>query len=225
MEQPLFHVVLQGRKVGPYDRRTIVGMRIKKALTSDHVLIDSSGVQLTVADLIGRRPRSNDFQPNRTGGFSIVQATYPASLTGVQGKGMDIPRFRGEVEARVQTEVLRIAGRFRKFPGWKEDRVKLPLKDIVHARIKGSQLDLWLRTEKTPELQRISLELFTPEAAGELADWLPAATPWPEADGSGPASLPAALPVPDHRLLWASVAGVVAVVGVVMAVLMTRRLY
>lgn len=225
MEQPLFHVVLEGRKVGPYDRRTIVGMRIKKTLTSDHVLIDSNGAQLTVADLIGRRPRSNDFNPNRTGGFSLVQATYPASLVGVQGKGLEIPRFRGEVEARVQTEVLRIAGRYRKFIGWKEDRVKLPLQDIVHARVKSSQVDLWLRAAQGGELQRISLELFTPEAAGELADWLPNATPWPEPSGSGPASLPAALPATDHRVLWISVAAVVVVVGVVLAVLMSRRLY
>ena len=80
MDNPVYHVVLEGRTIGPYDRRTIVGMRIKKTLTSDHVLIDSGGAQLTVADLIGRKPRSNDFHPNRTGGFSLVQATYPASL-------------------------------------------------------------------------------------------------------------------------------------------------
>lgn len=224
-QQPVFHVVLEGRKVGPYDRRTIVGMRIKKTLTSDHVLIDSDGAQLTVADLIGRRPRSNDFHPNRTGGFSTVQATYPGSLVGVQGSGMQIPRFRGEVEARVQTEVLRIAGRFRQLLGWREDRVKLPLKDIVHARVKGSQLDLWLRTGQAEGLQRISLELFTPEAAGELAEWLPAATPWPDDSGSGPASLPAPLPTLDHRVLWVSVGSVVVVVGVVLAVLMSRRMY
>lgn len=226
MEQPLFHVVLQGRKVGPYDRRTIVGMRIKKALTSDHVLVDSDGAQLTVADLIGGRPRSNDFHPNRTGGFSVVQATYPASLVSVEGKGLEIPRFHGEVEARVQTEVLRIAGRFRKLLRWKEDRVKLPLADILHARVQGSQVDLWLRTGQSAPLQRISLELFTPEAAGELADWLPAATPWPEPpSGSGRGSLPAPLPGYDHRVLWVSVASIAVVVGVVIAVLMSRRVY
>ena len=30
--------MLEGRQVGPYDRRTIVGMRIKNTLTSDHLL-------------------------------------------------------------------------------------------------------------------------------------------------------------------------------------------
>lgn len=225
MEQPLFHVVLQGRKVGPYDRRTVVGMRIKKTLTSEHVLIDSSGQQLTVADLIGRRPRSNDFNPTRTGGFSIVQAVYPASLAAVEGRGIDIPRFKGEIEARVQTEVLRLAGRFRSGLGWKEDRVKVPLKDIVHARVKASQLDLWLRVAQDRPLQRLSLELFTPEAAGELADYLPEATPWPETPGNEPESLPAAPAGPDHRMLWVSVGSIVVVVGVVLAVLIMRRIY
>jgi len=35
VDQTIYHVLLEGRKVGPYDRRTIVGMRIKKTLTSD----------------------------------------------------------------------------------------------------------------------------------------------------------------------------------------------
>jgi hypothetical protein len=183
LEQPLYHVVLEGNKVGPYDRRTIVGMRIKHTLTSDHVLIGTDGTQLTVADLIGTRPRGGDFNPNRTTGLSIVQATYPASLLFVQGPGMRIPPFRGEVEARVQTDALRIAGRFRQGLGWKEDRVKLPLHDIVHARVSGSEVELGLRSGGGA-LQHLGLELFTPALAGEFVGWLPEAVPWPE--GSAP---------------------------------------
>ena len=99
--------------MGPYDRRTIVGMRIKKALTSDHVLIGADGGRMKVADLI-HRPRPASFNPERSGSFSLVQATYAASLLHVEGRGMDIPRFKGEIEARVQSDVLRLAGRFRK---------------------------------------------------------------------------------------------------------------
>lgn len=221
-EQPLFHVVLEGRRVGPYDRRTIVGMRIKKTLSSEHVLVDDQGMELTVADLIGRRPRSNDFSPNRTGGFSIVQATYPASLVEVGGKGHDIPRFRGEIEARVQGDVLRVAGRFRKGLRWKEDRVKLPLSDMVHARVTGSQVELWLRVGPGKPLQRVALELFTPETAGELVEWLPNATPYPDLVlDAEPPDKPAA----GFRLMLLSVLSLVVVVGVVLAVLMGRRLY
>lgn len=220
MEQPLFHVMLGGRKVGPYDRRTIVGMRIKETLTSDHVLIDSDGLQLSVADLIGRAARSNEFNPNRTGGFSIVQATYPASLAGVAGRGLEIPRFKGEVEARLQNDALRVAGRFRQGFGWKEGRVKLPLGEIIRAGTRGSRLELGLGREGQA-LQRVTLELFTPDAATELASRLPSALPWPED------ALAAAPRIRGggHYLMWVPVLGVAAVVVVVLAVLMSRRMY
>jgi hypothetical protein len=224
VDQTIYHVLLEGRKVGPYDRRTIVGMRIKKALTSDHVLIGTDGGQLTVAELIGQPPPKS-FNPDRSGSFSVVQATFTAGLLEVEGKGIAIPRFKDEVEARVQGDVLRIAGRFRHGLGWKEDRVKLVLKDVVHARIKGSVVELWLRPAKPgAAMQRVALELFTHEAAGELVDWLPAATPWPEANAAASEGRKA-----DHRMLWTVGGGlavvVVVVVVLVLVVLLQRRVY
>jgi hypothetical protein len=227
VDQPVFYVVLEGRTVGPYDRRTIVGMRIKKTLTSEHVLIDTGGLQLTVADLIGRRPRSNDFHPNRTGGFSIVQATYPGSVLDVQGEGFDIPAFRDEVEVRVQADVLRIAGRYPTgLFGWREGRIKLPLQDIVHTRVRGSRVDLWLRAGRA-EMQRMALELFTNDTAADLVRWLPQATPWPEPVAELVPAHAAHAPVaaPAAQVLWVSLASVVLVVGVVLTVLMIRRVY
>jgi hypothetical protein len=207
--------MLDDRKLGPYDRRTIVGMRIKKTLTSDHVLLGTDGSQLTVRDLIGRREKA-DFQPQRTGNFSLVQATYPASLRFVAGQGMAIPAFKGEIEVRVQTDVLRVAGRFRQGLGWKDDRVKLPLQDIVHARVQGTEVELGLRSGASTSLQRIRLELFTPEAAGELADWLPAAKPWPTSIGQD-------APAGNGKLLWAAVAATAAVLTALVAVALARR--
>jgi hypothetical protein len=213
VDQPLFHVLLEGRKVGPYDRRTIVGMRIKKTLTSDHVLIGVDGTQLTVADLIGRPP-SKPFNSERSGSFSIVHAVFPASLLEVEGKGVDIPVFKGEVEARVQADVLRLAGRFRSGLGWKEDRVKLVLKDVAHARVKASQVEFWLRGAGKAGLQRVCLELFTPEAAGDLVEWFTSATPYP-----GSAAGPAAAARPgEHRGMWVAAAGI-ATVAIVFVVL------
>ncbi|NNU42661.1 hypothetical protein [Ramlibacter montanisoli] len=46
---------------------------------------------------------------------------------------------------RVQTKVLRVSGRFREGRDWKEDRVKFPLQDIAHARLRGTVVDLWVR--------------------------------------------------------------------------------
>lgn len=220
MDKTIYHVLLEGRKVGPYDRRTIVGMRIKKTLTSEHVLIGIDGSQLTVAELIGQRP-DKPFSSDRSGSFSVVRATFAASLLEVEGKGAAIPAFKGEVEARVQPGVLRIAGRFRHGLRWREDRVKLPLKDVMHARVNNSQVDLWLRAPESRPLQRVSLELFTPESAGELVDWLPDAKPWP-----GPAPAAAAGPRSDGRILWlagAGLGGIVVVLVVLVAVALLHR--
>jgi hypothetical protein len=223
LDQTMFHVLLEGRTVGPYDRRTIVGMRIKKALTSDHVLIGADGGRMTVADLLIHRPRPAPFNPERSGSFSVVQATYAASLLRVEGRGLDIPSFKSEIEARVQSDVLRLAGRFRHGLGSKEGRVKIPLKDVVHARITGSQVELWLRCDTAKKLQRVALELFTPESAVELVEWLPAATAFPE---PAPSTPPMALAVvsPKHSLFIAMIA-VVLGVALMLMVLLHRRAY
>jgi hypothetical protein len=220
LDEPVYHVLLEGGKVGPYDRRTVVGMRIKKTLTSEHVLIASDGQQLTVADLVKLRPRDNAFQPNRSGSYSLVQATYSASLLGVQGPGIAIPKFKGEIEARVQSDVLRMAGRFRQGLFWKEDRVKLPLDRVVHARVRGSIVDIWLRQDGTTALQQITLELFTPEAAGEFVDWLPHATPVPRS--AEPATQ--ASGTQNSLLVWVAVIGtVLAIAAVLLLVVLTRH--
>jgi hypothetical protein len=219
MDQPQqrFHVVLQGRRVGPYDRRTIIGMRIRKALASTDVLVDGQGAELTVADLIGRRPPKS-FDPQRTGNFSVVRATLTGSLVAVRGKGLAVPRFRGELELRVQSDVLRIAGRFRRRLGWREDRIKIPLQDIAHLRVRGSEVDLGLRGAPGQPPQELVLELFTPESAAELAGFLPAATPFPPGG-----SLPAATLGTAFQGLWIALATSVLVLAAVFTVLLVRR--
>lgn len=216
MDHPVYHVLLEGRKVGPYDRRTVVGMRIKKTLTSDHVLIASDGRQLTVADLVQSRPRDNAFQPNRSGSYSLVQATYSASVLEVQRGPFQVPAFKDEVEARVQKDVLRVSGRFRQGWGWREDRVKLPLEAIVHARVRASVVDLWLRGAGAKGLQKVSLELFTPETAGEFVEWLPRATPWPHGDAAATRSGP-------HPAVWAVVVGTAIAVGGILVWVLAGR--
>ncbi len=215
--QPRFHVVLQGRRVGPYDRRTIIGMRIRKALASTDVLVDAQGVELTVADLIGRRP-PKPFEPTRTGNFSVVQATLTGSLVAVRGRGLPIPAFKGELEVRAQTDVLRIAGRFRRGLGWRDDRVKIPLQDIVHARVRGSEVDLGLRSAPGAPLQQLVLELFTPESAGELVEHLAYATPYPPGQTPPAATLGTAL-----QGLWIAMATSTLVLVAVFTVLLVRR--
>lgn len=224
----MYHVVLEGRTLGPYDRRTIVGMRIKKTLTSQHVLVDADGGRLTVGDLVRAERPDPPFQSSKgdgdadgTGSHSIVQAAHSASILEVEGKGYEIPPFKGEVEVRVQTRLLRLAGRFREGIHWKEDRVKFPLEDIAHARLRGSVVDLWVRTSDARQgMQRVTLEMFTPEAAGELTEKLTHSAPWP---GSEPlAGRQLALPSALHPMLWAAVVGTAFMVGTTLVWVITR---
>lgn len=219
-DEPRYRVLLEGREVGPYDRRTIVGMRIKQTLTGEHMLLAPDGSRLSVTDLLNTRPRDNQFQPNRSGSFSLVQATYSAALLERERSARRcVLPFKGEIEARVQSDVLRLAGRFRQGLGWREDRVKLPLKDIVHARVRSSQVDLWMRLDGQKELARFTLELFSPEAAGEFVDWLPAATSWPE-----PQAAPAkpAGQTGGNPLVWVAIVGTAVAVGGVVVMLFAR---
>lgn len=219
-DEPRYRVLLEGREVGPYDRRTIVGMRIKQALTGEHMLLAPDGSRLSVTDLLNTRPRDNQFQPNRSGSFSLVQATYSAALVerDRSARRCVLP-FKGEIEARVQSDVLRLAGRFRQGLGWREDRVKLPLKDIVHARVRSSLVDLWMRLDGQEELARFTLEVFSPEAAGEFVDWLPAATPWPEPKGAVARS---AARTDGNPLVWVAIVGTAVAVGGVVVMLFAR---
>jgi len=224
LDNPVYHVVLEGRTLGPYDRRTIVGMRIKKTLTSEHVLVGADGGRLTVGELVrGERP-DPPFQPSSgegAGSYSVIEATHAASLVEVEGKGYAIPPFKGEIEVRVQTRMLRLAGRFRDGLAWKEDRVKFPLQDIAHARLRGSVVDLWVRTPDAKEgMQRLTLEMFTPEAAGELTEKLTHTAPWPGSEPLAGRALKAGSAV--SPMLWAAVVGTILAVGGILAWALTR---
>lgn len=212
--------------VGPYDRRTIVGMRIKHMLTGDHLLVASGGSQLTVRDLIGAGPTAAAPRGrSETGGR--VQASFTAMLLDATRRGFAIPRFKGEVEVRVQADALRLAGRYRRLLRWRDGRIKLPLKDIAHARANGPRTDLWLQPEGSSRLQRLGLYLFTAEAAAELAACLAPAAGQPAHPAAAAAQAAAGgkRAMATGRVLVVAVLGVATVVALVLLVLLSRRLY
>ena len=227
MQNPVYHVLLEGRRVGPYDRRTIVGMKVKKTLSSKSVLVGADGSRTTVGELVRQELPDSGFAASSqnaalSGGasYSVVHGIHPAQLLEVHGRGYTIPPFKGEVEVRVQTKVLRIAGRFREGLNWKEDRVKFPLQDIAHARLRGTVVDLWIRTSDPPGTQRLSLDLLKHDAAGELAESLPHTAPYPGSEplaGRTPGGVRAVRP-----LLWASIVGATVAIGTVAAWVLLR---
>jgi hypothetical protein len=222
VDQPTYRVLLEGRMVGPYDRKTILGMRIKQTLSSDDLLVSSEGARMTVRELV-RQEQPARFQPGRTGGFSKVQATYAASLIDSEGTGPKMPPFKGELELRVQGDVLRLAGRYRRLLRWQEDRCKIALDEVTNTQVEGSRVDLWLRASPSAQRPRIALDLLTPEAAAELVEWLPLAHPMP---APAPRLQPvAAAPASNAQVLGIAVTGVALVLGVMLIVLLLRRVY
>ena len=91
MDDAVYYLELEDRQVGPYDRRTIVGMRIKGTLGSNHTLVTAQGVRLSVADLLRRDTPTKPFNPAMSGSFSLVQATYKATLIDTEGPGPEVP--------------------------------------------------------------------------------------------------------------------------------------
>lgn len=211
-----YFLMLDGRRMGPYDVKTLVGMRIKKTLASDQVLMDHQGGRLTVGELVARH-RARKFDPQQSGSMSLVLAAFTGRLVVHKADGAAIPAFRGPLEVRVQLDGLRLAGRFRQGLRWKEDRVKIPMAAVVHARNVGPRVDLWLKPEgaAAPGLRRLSVVL---ESTDDALDKLSSATP-PPAPLLGPVShSPLA-----GQLVWLAVIGVVMVLLMVGLVLAYRK--
>jgi hypothetical protein len=205
-------------------------MRMKKTLTSRNLLEASDGARLTVGELVrGPLPEApppssaeGSFPGIGSGGrtYSVVQAMHAADLLGSDGKGYDLPPFKGEVELRVQTKVLRVAGRFRDGLAWREERVKFPLQDIVHARLLGTVVELGVRPPEGEGLQRVRFDLRTSEAAGELVEGLPHTVPWP---GSEPLAGRKRQRGAGNPLAWSAAAGGgLAVVAILLWVALHR---
>ena len=183
-----YHVFLQGKQLGPYDKRTIVGMRIKKTLTNAEVLIDELGQQITVGALLGQRSRpaglgldigSSAFDSLQSGAYSPVVGVFQAQRM-LLSKGLrDVPRFVGAVQARVHTDLLRLEGSSRQFFKRKAGRVKLAFGSIVRVQQLGANVALWLRTDARLDAQlygapSITLMLKGADDAKALMAALPA---------------------------------------------------
>lgn len=226
MEETLYHVMLAGQRLGPFDRRTIVGMRVRKTLKSRDVLESSEGRRLTVAQLVRQTPPEPPPEPAPAppgrGSYSVIQGVHAANLLEVQAGHYTVPPFQGQLEVRVQSKVLRVSGRFRDGMHWKEDRIKIPLVDIIHARLQGTVVELGVRPPTGGGLQGLRLDLRTRQSAGELVEALPHTVPWP---GSEPLAGRSAKAPRRMRLgrPWAAAAGL-ATAAVVAGWMLLQRL-
>lgn len=150
-----YSVLIQGRKVGPFDRRTIVGMRVKKMLEDEHVVVRSDGLQMNVGELLADRFEMADHfaaQESQQASAQMQAASgiWPTFLVDFGG-GLRAGAlgFIGKGEMRYQGDLLRMTGRRRSgLVGTSEERIKLPLSGIARVDYQGVQVHLHLRPDQ-----------------------------------------------------------------------------
>lgn len=105
----LYYVLVDGKKLGPYDKRTITGMRVKKVLLNESQIHDEEGNFSTVIELLGHPPPPGP----STGGMESTGAFHPRFMVQLL-KPSTRPyaglSLRGEGEVHLLPDVLRISG-------------------------------------------------------------------------------------------------------------------
>jgi hypothetical protein len=157
-----YHLLLGSKPLGPYDRRTIVGMRIKKLIDNEMPLRRSDGHRMTVAQLLADRFEMADAESLQRQAVSPpASGIWPTFLAdfggGLMKKGT--LGFSGKGEVRFQGDHLRIIGHRKSgLMRSSTERVKLPLAAIASAKAASD----------APQVLRLTLQPGQPfEEAGK----------------------------------------------------------
>jgi hypothetical protein len=132
-----YHLLVGDRQLGPYDRKTIVGMHIKKLVDGKLNLLRSDAHRMTVAQLQADRFEMADAESLRKHAASPpASGIWPTFLINCGGSLMKPGAwgFIGRGELRFQGDYLRFtAHRKSGFVSTRQERVKLPLSAINKA--------------------------------------------------------------------------------------------
>jgi hypothetical protein len=139
----LYHLLVGERQLGPYDRKTIVGMRIKNLIDDLSQVKRSDGHHMTVAQLLADRFEMADADSLRKQAVSPpASGIWPVFLMDCGGSFMKPGAlgFIGKGELRFQGDHLRLtANRKTGFVSVKTERIKLQLVSISSALADAAQ--------------------------------------------------------------------------------------
>jgi hypothetical protein len=149
-----YRLLLENKQVGPFDRRTIVGMRINKLIPKETSVLRSDGLLMTAAQLLADRNEQADPETGQLASAPVAMASvqwptylvnFGGNLGGVLGAGA--LGFVGQGELRFQSDALRLTGQ-RKSGLFRsaEDRVKIAISDIAAIDAVASVVHITLRT-------------------------------------------------------------------------------
>jgi hypothetical protein len=151
-----YRLLLENRQVGPFDRHTIVGMRMKKLVPKDTSVLRSDGLLMTVAQLLADKSERANPQTGQLNSdlAPLPSALWPTFLVHFGGSGVRTGAlgFVGKGELRFQGDLLRVSGqrantKWGTLLGSKFERIKIAISDIaaIDALADTSQLQLILR--------------------------------------------------------------------------------
>ncbi len=130
-------ISLNGKQVGPFDRRTIIGMRLKKLLDNNTALLRSDDLPMTVAQLTMDRHETAGAQTEQDSAGYALSGVWPSFQVDFGGgwTGAGALGFTGQGELRFQGDALRLTGRRNGFLfGSKQVSTTLPLDGIAWTR-------------------------------------------------------------------------------------------
>lgn len=134
-----YHLLIGDRPLGPYDRRTVVGMR-NKNLIDNHLQIQrSDGHKMTVAQLVADRFEMADAESlHRQAVSPPASGIWPSFLMNCGGSLMrpGALGFIGRGELRFQGDFLRFtANRKSGLISTRQERTRLPFVALVSAAV------------------------------------------------------------------------------------------
>jgi hypothetical protein len=177
-----YRLLLENKQVGPFDRRTIVGMRINKLIPKETSVLRSDGLLMSAAQLLADRNEQADPQTGHLASAPMTAASvlWPTFLVNFGGNfwgllGAGALGFVGQGELRFQSDALRLRGQRKSgLFGSAEDRIKMPLADIAAVDAQGSTVRITLSANHRLVAQLkspiVKLRMDSPGSVAELIE-------------------------------------------------------
>ncbi len=151
-----YSLFVNGKSLGPFERRMIVGMRVKELIKDNQIVLREDGIELTVGQLMTDRTEAT---PAAHSEFAS-SSHFSASVLGAPSSGMwpdftvrfgggpmksGALGFNGNGQLSYQGDVLRIRGNRRNAGlGMSRQEVSLPVKAISTSMVDGCVVEFFL---------------------------------------------------------------------------------
>lgn len=178
-----YSLFVNGKPLGPYERRMIVGMRVKKIVADDQMVWRDDGLEMSVLQLM--QDKNEDAVP------SVAHDHMALSTLGAPSSGM-WPQFNvrfggssmkpgawgfsGNGHVSYHGDELRFKGNRRKNLGMSRQEESLPMTAIASSRVDGCFLEIKLQQGLAfgdrVEDSLLRVEFTVPQEAMELLELL-----------------------------------------------------